>query len=198
VTSSTPGSGRLKMYKKPCYLEEKELTTNLGKGRTIFVGSMGDMWGPWIKMDWIGEVMNRIYDYPKNTYVFQSKNPARFSDWFITPRTDFILGTTIETDEYPKGFQTKAPPILERFKAMRDPQLIPFRKFVTIEPIMDFDLTSLVAIIKLIGPEFVTIGADSKGHNLVEPSWEKVQLLISNITKFTEIRQKTNLERLKK
>jgi hypothetical protein len=49
-----------------------------------------------------------------------------------------------------------------------------------------------------LNPEFVTIGADSKGHNLVEPSWERIEVLIDNLSAFTEIRQKTNLERLRK
>ena len=32
-------------YDNTVRLDEKELSTNLGKDRTIFVGSMGDMWG---------------------------------------------------------------------------------------------------------------------------------------------------------
>ncbi len=71
------------------------------------------------------------------------------------------------------------------------------RRFVTIEPIMDFNLVALLLAIEFIGPEFVTIGADSKGHGLVEPPWKKVEILISELSKFTEIRQKKNLERLK-
>jgi len=189
-------SGRLKQYREPCYLDEKELSTNLGKERTIFVGSMGDMWGPWIEDEWIQRVLERCSQFPLNTYVFQSKNPSRFSNflpWF--KGLVVSLGTTIETDGYPKGFKTNAPPIKERFEAMRDLKWP--HKFVTIEPIMDFSL-ALLGMIFLINPEFVTIGADSKGHGLVEPSWFDVQMLIKELGKFTEIRQKTNLERLKK
>ncbi len=43
---------------------------------------------------------------------------------------------------------------------------------VTIEPIMDFDLEPFVEMIKNTKPKFVNIGADSKGHNLPEPSSE--------------------------
>jgi hypothetical protein len=165
------------------------------------------MWGPWIPNEWIGKILVKCYDYPENTYVFQSKNPARFKEFLLGevgslvaklkkfPSSNIILGTTIETDEYPKGFKTKAPPIKERFEAMRDLKWP--RKFVTIEPIMEFGLP-LLGMIFMIRPEFVTIGADSKGHNLAEPSWSDVQMLINELTKFTEIRQKTNLERLRK
>jgi hypothetical protein len=106
-----------------------------------------------------------------------------------------ILGTTIETNEYPTGFHTNAPSIDERIQAMLS--LKPMKRFVTIEPIMDFHIDSLVASIRVIDPDFVTIGADSKGHGLVEPPWEKVELLISELSKFVEIRQKKNLDRLR-
>ena len=52
-------------------------------------------------------------------------------------------------------------------------------------------------MIKGIKPEFVSIGADSKGHNLPEPSWDKVQSLIKELKKFTEVKVKDNLMRLK-
>jgi hypothetical protein len=70
------------------------------------------------------------------------------------------------------------------------------RKMVTIEPVMDFDLEPFVEMIKAIKPEWVNIGADSKNHNLPEPSKDKVFALISRLSQFTEIRRKSNLDRL--
>lgn len=64
---------------------------------------------------------------------------------------------------------------------------------------MKFNLITLIDMIQQIKPEFVTIGADSKDHNLPEPTWEEVQALIKELNKAgIEIRQKSNLERLKK
>jgi protein gp37 len=189
---------RFKKWEVPCHLDEKELTTNLGKGRKIFVGSMCDMWGSWIPDRWIGKVLTKCNSAPENEYVFQSKNPARFKKvteplLLFPPKT--LLGTTIETDTYPEGFQTKAPMIEERVWAMMN--LYPLRRFVTIEPIMDFNLSNLLRIIEMIKPEFATIGADSKGHGLEEPSAEKVMNLIYGLNEMkVEIRQKSNLERL--
>ena len=37
---------------------------------------------------------------------------------------------------------------------------------------------------------------ESKGHNLPEPSWDKVQELIAALKEFTEVKVKSNLERL--
>jgi len=181
-----------KHWNKP-RLDEEDLTTRLGKGKIVFVGSKCDMWGPWVPKEWITQVLQRCKDFPGNQYVFQSKNPGRFRDnlWDL----HILLGTTIETDTYPEGFKTNAPSIIHRAAQM---MLLKKRKFVTIEPIMDFSVYALTALIRGIEPEFVMIGADSKGHNLVEPPWEKVEQLISGLNKFVEIRQKKNLERLKK
>ena len=66
-----------------------------------------------------------------------------------------------------------------------------------IEPIMDFDLELLANWIEGVEPEFVNIGADSKGNNLPEPSWDKIQSLIKELEKFTKVNLKDNLERLK-
>ena len=169
--------------------------TKIGKGKTIFIGSMADMWGEWIPKAWIEEVLTVCRAYADNVYVFQSKNPGRFSEFKFPHPARTLLGTTIETNRYPEGFQTKAPSIEERVGAMMN--LYPSRRFVTMEPIMDFDLPNLLRIIEMIRPEFVTIGADSKNHGLEEPDPEKVLKLIGGLNEMkVEIRQKSNLERL--
>ena len=71
-----------------------------------------------------------------------------------------------------------------------------FDVFVTIEPILDFDLPDMVAILKHCEPKQVNIGADSGRNNLPEPSKEKVLALINELQKFTIIDRKTNLSRL--
>ncbi|MCJ7804464.1 hypothetical protein MUP35_01890 [Patescibacteria group bacterium] len=68
--------------------------------------------------------------------------------------------------------------------------------FVSIEPILDFDLDKFIFDIKIANPKFVSIGADSKGHNLVEPNGIKIKQLIQELSKFTEVRLKSNLNRL--
>ena len=47
-----------------------------------------------------------------------------------------------------------------------------------------------------IKPEFVSIGADSKGHNLQEPCKENIKVLIDELNKFTTVIIKDNLKRL--
>jgi hypothetical protein len=69
---------------------------------------------------------------------------------------------------------------------------------VSIEPIMDFELFYFAEWIREIAPEFVSIGADSKGHHLPEPPAEKVRELITELEKFTKVIQKDNLKRILK
>jgi hypothetical protein len=64
---------------------------------------------------------------------------------------------------------------------------------------MDFDVPVLGQWLMEIKPEFVNIGADSKGHNLPEPSADKIMALIDVLNAVgINIREKHNLERLLK
>lgn len=173
----------------------KELDINLGKGKTIFVNHLSDMWGDWITDQIINHILNRCRDFPDNIYVFQTKNPRRYHG-FSFNGIHALLGTTIETDNYGHRIVTEAPPLIERVIGM---ERLKLPKFITIEPIMDFNLLNLIWMITTINPDFVTIGADSKGFQLAEPQWYKIEKLIELLSLHQiEIRQKSNLERLMK
>jgi len=170
-------------------LREGFLRDNLSN-KTIFVGSSVDMWADAVPDEWITTVLEYCFKFPETTFLFQSKNPIRFVDYNFPPKT--VLGTTLESN---RQYQHTlfAPTPYNRATAMT---AIVGRKMVSIEPIMDFDITPFVSWIKSIAPEFVSIGADSKGHKLPEPSMEKVEALIAALKEFTEVRVKDNLKRL--
>jgi DNA repair photolyase len=176
----------------PRFVEE-ELRTNLGKDKVIFVGSASDMWGEWMDSLNIEKVLEHCRRFD-NEYVFQSKNPARFLEFIERFPKKSMLGATIETDRYLERI-SEAPDISNRVRAMKR---IKCQKFISIEPILRFDLERLVRMIFQIRPSFVTIGADSKNHNLLEPNGEQVRQLLKRLGKFTEVRPKTNLRRLLK
>ena len=71
-------------------------------------------------------------------------------------------------------------------------------KYVTIEPIMDFDVEDMLYLIRSCNPIQVNIGADSGGNKLPEPSKEKLLQLIDGLQEFTTIEKKRNLKRLLK
>ncbi len=174
-------------------LEEKELSSNLGSSNFIFVGSSTDMWAAEVPTEWIQKVIQHIKKY-NNTYLFQTKFPIRFLEFIRSFDQNCILGTTLETN---RNYDLSMAPLpIERwmqFKLLKDYKV---RTMVSIEPIMDFDLEDFFCMLNEIRPEFISIGADSKKNNLIEPSSKKIKELIYHLKRFTKVVIKRNLNRL--
>jgi DNA repair photolyase len=175
----------------PVRFDEKELNTNLGKDNFIFVGSGCDMWAENIPVEWIGKTINHCRKYD-NKYLFQTKNPCNFIDIDFPENT--ILCTTIESNRNYFEIYNNAPKIENRIGAFEFFSNV--LKTITIEPILDFDVDELLKIIIDINPFQVNIGADSKGHNLPEPSKEKLIEFIKLIPGNIKVFKKDNLKRL--
>jgi DNA repair photolyase len=176
----------------PVRFDEKELKTNLGEGNYIFVGSSCDMFSNSIP----DEQIIRIFEYCQgfnNKYFFQTKNPERFSSFDLAG--DVSLCTTIETNRYYPEFMGNAPHPLKR--GYHFSRLSGWSKYLTIEPIMDFDMEEFIEIIEDIDPIQINIGADSGKHNLPEPSKEKTLTLINKLKELDfNINLKSNLKRI--
>ena len=176
----------------PIRFDEKELKTDLGSGNFIFVGSSCDMFAEDIPDEWIDKVMRKCNEKYHNRYLFQSKNPFRFTDNGIIFPKKSVFCTTIETNRYYEEIMRNSPsPETRAFQ-------LPINNYITIEPIMDFDLKELVQLIEICNPIQVNIGADSGNHNLPEPSKEKIYELIAELNQFTKVKLKKNLNRLLK
>lgn len=188
---------QLKQIQKEVRLDRSEFKTDLGEGNFIFVGSSCDMWAEGIPEDWITKTLGYLAIYDKNKYLLQTKNPQRFldlSDYLISD--DYIYCTTIETNRSYTAMGL-APDTAVRAMAMKRLNTLGFKTMVTVEPIFDFDLAMLQLYIEACRPIWVNIGADSKGHNLPEPSKEKVLMLIDALTESRiKIINKDNLKRL--
>lgn len=185
-------------------LDEKEFRTDLGSENFIFVGSSNDLFAEEYPSFWI----DRTLDYCKqfdNRYLFQSKNPDRFLREMVDPvdgnlvhpvLLKSVFCTTIESNRY-YVVMRNAPAPIDRAEATRKiSEHIP--TYVTIEPIMDFDLPELVSLVKMCNPTQVNIGADSGNNSLPEPDKEKVLELIAALSEFTTVKQKKNLKRILK
>ena len=184
-------------YSGEIRLLDKELKKNEGKGKTIFVQDMGDLFADNVPREFIIKILDHLREYPDNTYLFQTKNPKRFIEFKDYYPINSLFGSTIETNRQEELNKiSKAPPIKERIEAMR--KLQGNGIFLTLEPLMDFDLEMFVALIRGVNPEFVNIGSDSKNHGLNEPSKKKIEFLITKLKAFTEVRIKDNLKRLMK
>lgn len=185
----------------PMRLDEKTLNDNLSKKwkdeqgnirttKTIFVGSSTDMLAESVPREWLEQVLDRCRSFPDNTYVFQTKNPARYTSLQDFPHNRF-LGMTLETNVYFPGISS-APSSRERILAAS--KLEPM--FISIEPILDFGLDYFLGYLRDLKPVFVSIGADSQHHKLPEPPADKILKLIEELKKFTEVKIKPNLNRL--
>lgn len=183
----------------PLHFDEKELKTDLEQGNFIFVGSSCDMWANDIPESWIIDTLNHCYLHD-NKYLFQTKNPSRILDYkdstVITEQS--IVCTTIETNRWYQDIMHNCPLPFSRAISMHNLFYKRIDTYVTVEPIIDFDIKTMIDLIKLCRPKQVNIGADSGNNNLPEPSKYKLLSLIEELEKFTKVHQKKNLNRLLK
>jgi DNA repair photolyase len=187
--------GRPAKYTGPTRLIEDELRVNYGSGRIIFVEHMNDLFAADVSAHDILKILDHMGRFPGNKYVLQSKAPRRVEHFIEKLPKDVLFGTTIETNR--DIHDGNAPQPWERFSGMKGLKNGRVPRFVTIEPIMDFDPDTLAGWLEAIDPVFIAIGADSKGCGLKEPTADKIRDLIYriNILKIP-IRRKTNLGRL--
>jgi hypothetical protein len=173
----------------PIHFDEKELKTNLGTGNFIFVGSGCDMFAENIPDEWIFKTLCHCNKFD-NKYLFQTKNPYNIKRILVP---DSSVCVTLETNRHYPEIMYNCPTPKQRVEQIK---LIRHPLFITIEPIIDFDYSEFVEMLKQCEPIQVNIGADSKKSNLPEPPKEKITELINELLKFTNVKTKSNLKRL--
>ena len=164
-----------------------------GKPKKVFVCHTSDLFAEEVPDDMIKDVLVHCQMSPANRYVFQTRNPARIvrQGWLYTPHCkninrayvyNPIVGCTIETNRNDLAKQhSGAPAPTDRAQAMRNLSQFGFETFVTVEPILDFDVEQFVNLLLFANPATVYIGADSKGCGLEEPTVEKVVELVNEL-----------------
>lgn len=186
-------------------LDQKELNTKMCKNRFIFLGSSTDMFAADVASEWIVAVLDHLYDYPENEYMFQSKNPARFLEFvdhklFTELKGQLIFCTTLESDIDHDGV-SKAPMIATRAAAMQEISSMGFKAMITVEPVMMFsDASKLADLLASVNPVQVNIGANTnRQFKLIEPSRDEILALIKELeNRNITVHQKSNLDRLLK
>lgn len=81
---------------EPTFLESQFDKKFLKKPQRIFVGSMSEIYH-WEK-EWVRDVLNKILEYPQHTFIFLTKFPEVYSDWYF--HENCWLGVTITDDKY--------------------------------------------------------------------------------------------------
>lgn len=169
----------------PARFDENELKTDLGENNFIFVGSSCDMFNKEIHEEWISNTINHCKRYTSNNYLFQSKNPSRFTGRAIIAE----WCATIESNRYYPTIMGNSP-IPER-------RIFSWLDQVTIEPIMQFDFKPFFNVLMACDPAQINIGADSGRKNLPEPTKKEVIELIEAIKDAgIKVHLKPNLKRI--
>ena len=123
----------------------------------IFVSSMGDLFGGWVKEWWVSVVMEVVYDNPQHTFQFLTKFPdnvAGFMEFAHVPMLpkNMWIGTSVTcTDD------------LWRIDHMR--KVVGGKRFVSFEPLLgeirNPDLSNI---------DWIIIGAQTGNHRVVPAS----------------------------
>lgn len=175
-------------------IDEKQMKTNLGKDNFIFICAQNDLFAEGVDENMVMDILGYC-DKFDNKYLFQTKNPYELYQYALPQNS--VVCTTIETNRIYSKIMDNCPCPSDRADMMNEiAHEMDVATYVTIEPIMDFDLDEMCYLIETCLPIQVNIGADSGNNNLPEPSKEKVLELISRLEKFTKVVQKKNLDRL--
>jgi DNA repair photolyase len=163
-------------------LIEKELTKTFKSSDFTFVEPMGDLFGEWVSEEMILKVLTFMHNH-QGRWLLLTKNPKRmwkFEHHIPTRRT--MIGITLETNRVTTAV-SKAPIPLHRTLSFRNFTYYgkEVKRFVCIEPIMDFDLAEFVKLIAICDPEMVAVGYDNYNNRLPEPELGKTEDLIRHI-----------------
>ncbi len=145
------------------------------------------------------------YDYhaekvEKFNCIFGTKEPEMYYRYIDIIPKGSLLGTTLETTETRNYVFSKASNLISRFTSMMKLRQIYGKKFklwITISPIMQFTLSTMVNWMKEISPDIVFVGADTGKNELPEPTTYEVLTLIDTLrAKGILVHELSSLKRL--
>ncbi|MCD8011606.1 MAG: DUF5131 family protein [Lachnospiraceae bacterium] len=64
-------------------------------GQRVFVGAMADVFGDWVPESVIKDIFRECEDHPKNSYIFLTKNPKRYSELELPDKPNYFYGTSV-------------------------------------------------------------------------------------------------------
>jgi hypothetical protein len=157
---------------------------------------MCDLFGNWVGRDFQVAIIERMQELCPTQFLLLTKNPEGYLDFinwggYFSP--NIVLGVTIESDITHEGL-SKAPSQFQRMfwfsglsKLMKEREewhKAKNRLFVSIEPILDFNLEEFSNIlVNWWHPWAVAMGYDNYGHNLPEPPLAKTMQLLDRLQK---------------
>ena len=198
------------------HLKEDELKGSFNPNHFIFIGSGTDVFADDVPANWIKEVLDYCVNNTnsglfedffseegKTRFMLQTKNPKRIMEFINHPlldpeRNQVVICTTLETNRFYPEIMNNAPHPEERAERMAKISDKGLPTYVTLEPIMDFDLDEFEELIKKCNPVQVNICYNTNFRvSLPEPSTDKVVKLIERLIPYTKIHLKENSKDIK-
>lgn len=173
------------------HIVESEITRHFKPGDFVFIAYMGDI--SFAPPQHLNFILVQVSRQPEVRFLMCTKDPWLYRR--IGPKfpDNLYLGTTLETNR-DLGL-SEAPTPFQRYDALlgvKHPH-----KFVSIEPICDFDLIRMCIWISKLSPDFIEVGADNYHNGLQEPPWEKVEGLLRQLRDYCpNVIEKVGLHRL--
>lgn len=137
----------------------------LKMGNNIFVGAMADVFGAWVRDEWIAEIFDICRKYPIHNYLFLTKNPERYIQYGVpTKQENLWYGTTITCDAD-----------ADRIVSL----IIDARTFVSIEPLQErISKENIEAICKIA--DWIIIGAETgRNKNKIRPEIDWIKDIVA-------------------
>lgn len=100
-----------RMYKRFKWPERLEfqyahLRHEIGKIKKpskIFIGSTMELFGEWIKYEWVRDIFEAITHYPQHTFIFLTKQPQNLQKWSPFPDNCWIGVSATNHEQYKTG-----------------------------------------------------------------------------------------------
>ena len=130
--------------------------------RTIFVGSMADLFGKWVPDEWIEEVFAACEKAPQHRYLFLTKNPQRY-------------GELAKAGKLPQKDNMWYGSTVDNMGAKKYPGRPSDNTFISIEPLLEY---MDVGLGSFGSSRWVIIGAETGNRkNKVKPKKEWVETI---------------------
>ena len=131
---------------------------NPEKPARIFVGSTMELFGDWIRTDWMEDIFEKVMLFPEHTFIFLTKQPQNLLRWSPFPDNCYVGVTATNTEMAVIGMQ-----FLREIAATV--------KYVSFEPLLKQIGQTTLAEISRGDIDWLIIGAQTKPTVLPRIEW---------------------------
>jgi protein gp37 len=158
---------------------------HIPKGSKVFVGSTIELFGDWVKPEWLRCIFEYCEAVPSSTFIFLTKKPQNLIKWSPFPDNCWV-GVSV-TNRYQAHMAQQYLPNIEAKV-----------KFVSFEPLLDDVTQALMFSALIMRCQWVIIGQQTPVSKKTQPKIEWIQpiLIAAHNAGNIPVFMKNNLEPL--